>query len=417
MRPLYLRIYAAFVAVAVLCIATAGAVSWLWERGSSPDWSVNALQVVAERLPTEPAELARELNALAGKLGVEAAIWSADGELIARTTGAKLPSPGPNSPTASWVHGRAGPGVRTKLPDGRWIAAAVLHKDHHATILRFVGVLFAMALVVAIGCYPLARSITRRLEMLRDGVDRFGQGDLSARVCVYGRDEVAEVGRSFNASAERIEALVTHQKRVLANASHELRSPLARLRMAVELLDDGSPERLALIEEAARDIDELDALVGDVLLAARLESGEAPRRQEAVDLAEILAEEAQKIGLPLELPPAPLRGDPAMLRRLVRNLLENARRHGGGAVEAWIEPAEGALRLVVADRGPGVPESERERIFEPFHRAAGHAEGKDGGAGLGLSLVREIAEAHGGAARVLPREGGGSRFEVVLRVG
>ena len=109
-----------------------------------------------------------------------------------------------------------------------------------------------------------------------------------------------------------------------------------------------------------------------------------------------------------------MRGDPAMLRRLVRNLVENARRHGGGAVEAWLERAAGGVLLVVADRGPGVPEAERERIFEPFYRAAGHAEGADGGVGLGLSLVREIAEAHRGSARVAPREGGGSRFEVRL---
>jgi signal transduction histidine kinase len=109
-----------------------------------------------------------------------------------------------------------------------------------------------------------------------------------------------------------------------------------------------------------------------------------------------------------------------VLRVLLRNLLENARRHGGGAVEVEVSPLPdrpGGAVVRVSDRGPGVPEGERERIFEPFYRPPGHAEGHDGGVGLGLYLARRIAERHGGGIRCLPRDGGGTVFEVVLHAG
>ncbi|MCA9572718.1 MAG: sensor histidine kinase, partial [Myxococcales bacterium] len=130
----------------------------------------------------------------------------------------------------------------------------------------------------------------------------------------------------------------------------------------------------------------------------------------AVDLRALLAEEAAHTGARVEGPAREVEGDPGLLRRLVRNLLENAARHGGGEVEARTT-AEG---FEVADRGPGVRPEDRELIFEPFHRPAGHSEGADGGVGLGLWLVREIATRHGGSVRCEAREGGGARFVVRL---
>jgi len=221
---------------------------------------------------------------------------------------------------------------------------------------------------------------------------------------------VADLARSFNRAAGRIQALVEGQRRQLAFASHELRSPLARLRLALEMMA-GDP---ALKERAARDLGELDDLIGELLEASRLEVLGRPERGEVVDLLGLVAEEAARVEAAAEGEPAEVRGDPRLLRRLVRNLLENGRRHAGGAgVEARVERSGGGARLRVSDRGPGVPEAERERIFEPFYRPPGAAE-TGTGHGLGLALVRQIARAHGGDVRCLPREGGGTVFEATL---
>jgi signal transduction histidine kinase len=244
-------------------------------------------------------------------------------------------------------------------------------------------------------------------------VDALAGGDLKARVQVEGQDEVAELARSFNRAAELIERLVGAQRSMLAGASHELRSPLARIRMAVELLQETAPADLA--GQLARDVDELDELVDELLLASRLQALPRPQRVEDVDLLALLAEECARGGGEVGGQALRVAGDRRMLRRMVRNLVDNAHRYGGGSpVEGSVSGRDGQAVLRVEDRGPGVPDEERERIFEPFYRPAGWREGAEGGAGLGLALVRQIARTHGGDARCLAREGGGSCFEVSL---
>lgn len=175
------------------------------------------------------------------------------------------------------------------------------------------------------------------------------------------------------------------------------------------------PASEAQKDQAARDVAELDSLIEEVLEASRLEARGPSARQEPVDLLALVAEEGARHEVDVRGEALVTAGDPRLLRRLVRNLLENARRHGGeGLIEARVERAEpSGLRLLVLDRGPGVAESERERIFEPFHRPSGSAESGQG-FGLGLALVRQIARAHGGEAQCRPREGGGTVFEVLL---
>jgi two-component system OmpR family sensor kinase len=200
----------------------------------------------------------------------------------------------------------------------------------------------------------------------------------------------------------------------LANASHELRSPLARIRMAVELVQDGAPEPIRI--ELARNIAELDQLIGELLLASRLDAAAGqPGPAVLVELADLVVEECARIGASCTVEPVRTFGDPALLRRMVRNLLENGQRHGGGtSVELTLTKGEGPeIRLEVADGGPGVPENEREAIFAPFYRLGGASEA-DGGAGLGLSLVRQIARHHGGDAECIERRGGGCVFRVTL---
>ncbi len=413
-RRLFLQIYVAFIGVALLCIIAAALAARAIHGAPAPlpEPVVAAAEALGEAVPTgaPEAEVERILGEWGGRLHLELGLWDADRRLMG-TTSPLLPTPEQGCSRIGWFSTRAGKGVRVGLADGRWLAAMHRHPPQWAQLDKHLLLLALLLLVVAAGCYPVARRITRRLEALQDGVDQWGRGDLASRVPVQGKDEVALVAQTFNTAAERIEALVAAQRRMLSSASHELRSPLARLRMAVELLD-GDDE---LRDGAVGDIEELDGLVGDILLSSRLESGTAQRPETPVELLQLVTAEAERAGASVVGEATTIAGDARMLKRLVRNLLDNASRHGGGGVEVALEPvAPDRVRLVVADRGPGVEESLRDRIFEPFYRPEGHAEGSDGGVGLGLALVREIAEHHGGTARCVGREGGGSRFEVEL---
>jgi signal transduction histidine kinase len=280
-----------------------------------------------------------------------------------------------------------------------------------------VGLIVLLAVLfvaVALGAYPVVRSLTRRLESLQRGVERFGAGSLGQRVDESGRDEVAKVARSFNQAAERIETLVRSHQSLLANASHELRSPLARLKMALAMLPQAEgAQRDTLRREAESNIAELDALVEEVLLASRLDADAWTLKREPVELLGLAAEEAARVDAQASGEPLSVPGDERLLRRALRNLLENAHRYGAGAIDAIVERDGASVKLRVCDRGPGVPEAFRERIFEAFFRLPGHAE-REGGVGLGLSLVRQIAQRHGGDVRCEPREGGGSCFVLEL---
>ena len=304
--------------------------------------------------------------------------------------------------------------------------------DHPLAWLRppygFWWTLGLAGLGVMIGVFPVARRLTQRLEGLQRGVQRWGEGDLSARLPEGGHDEVADLSRRFNDAAERVQtlmdsqaALLQSQKSLLANASHELRSPLARIRMAVELAGTGGSP--AAREEIQRNIGELDLLVDEILLASRLDAREADLGTvEQVDLIGLVAEESARVGAGFELAEGAdavlVPGVVKLLRRAVRNLLENAVRHGqrtgrGGEVTAALSLQGGQAVLHVDDRGPGVPPDQRERIFEPFYRMPGASE-RDGGVGLGLALVRSIAERHGGRVDCDNRAGGGARFTLRL---
>ena len=204
---------------------------------------------------------------------------------------------------------------------------------------------------------------------------------------------------------------------MLAGASHELRSPLARIRMALELLaDESDPVRRGeLSRRAADDIVELDALVEELLLSARAQPG-VPRRPSAeIDLLALVRQEAQAVGAEVTGEPVSLHCEGAMMRHMVRNLFANARLHGGGgAIRAEVRRGETQAVIAVEDDGPGVPESERERIFAPFYRLPGPRSPGDTGLGLGLALVRQVARYHAGDVTYIARQPTGSRFEVRL---
>jgi signal transduction histidine kinase len=316
------------------------------------------------------------------------------------------------------------------LSDGKAITLRVAPRDRPTGTGGFApwrtpfGLGWMIALVgiaVALGVYPIVRRLTQRLETLQRGVQRWGEGDLSVRVIEEGQDEVADLSKRFNASAERIEKLVRSHKSLLANASHELRSPLTRIRMGLELMGDRpSP---AARDEISRNIGELDQLIDEILLASRLDASEADMGTiEAVDLTGLAAEECSQVNAELDLVEGTdnarltVPGVSRLLRRAIRNLLENARRYGNGDIRVELGSANGFATVRVTDRGPGVPPALRERIFEPFYRLPGASE-RNGGVGLGLALVKSIAERHGGSVRCEEGPEGGASFVIRLPAG
>ena len=329
-------------------------------------------------------------------------------------------------PRIDYPHGHfgSGPEFLVRMEDGEVVH---IHLPRPArpfwdrSPLGFVWMLGLVGLAVALGTYPVVRRLLRRLEQLQKGVEQWGTGNLSARVPVHGQDEVAFLAQRFNHAAEQIEQLVTSHKSLLANASHELRSPLARIRMGLELL--GQHAAPAMKEEISRSVNELDQLVDEVLLASRLDARQADLGAvENVDLTGLACEECARLDVPLDLGEAPqslnVQGVPKLLRRMLRNLLENAHRYGGHngievqlAAETRDDNAWVCLR--VCDRGPGVPVDLRERIFEPFYRLPGASE-REGSVGLGLALVRSIVQRHGGSVHCEDRPGGGAQFVVRL---
>lgn len=286
----------------------------------------------------------------------------------------------------------------------------------HGTSLILV--LLVLFVGVALGAFPVVRRLTRRLEALKAGVLEFGAGHFSHRVDDSGKDEVADLARSFNRAAGQIEALLRSHQSLLANASHELRSPLARLKMAFSMLDtaDGA-HRQRLQDEIHTNIAELDALVEEVLLASRLDSARQNELDGDLDLLPLAAEEAARAGAELRVPEGStsvhVHAEERLLRRALRNLLDNARRYGGPDISVEMVRKAGNVEIAVCDRGPGVPADMRERVFEAFFRLPGHAE-QAGGVGLGLSLVRQIAERYQGHVRCEARPGGGSKFVLSL---
>jgi signal transduction histidine kinase len=362
----------------------------------------------------------------------EVVVRNVEGEVVGKglarirnPDGLPIEAPQPQPPDMSHPPGHfgTGPEFMVHMQNGELIHVHLPRPPRSFWSRQPYGFFWTLGLVglaVALGTYPIVRRLTRRLENLQKGVEQWGTGNLSARVAEQGSDEVAFLAQRFNHAAEQIEQLVTSHKSLLANASHELRSPLARIRMGLELMgENASP---GIKEEISRSVSELDQLIDEILLASRLDAKETDFGTiESVDLTGLASEECARTDASLELGYTPQRivvqGVPKLLRRMLRNLLENARRYGTSDIEVQLESitrqGQAWVSLRVCDRGPGVPPELRERIFEPFYRLPGASE-REGGVGLGLALVRSIVQRHGGQVTCEDRAGGGASFVVLL---
>jgi signal transduction histidine kinase len=410
MRKLYQKIYLTMIAALLLVVVIAGT---LWRLGSAPSPLHQALEMAGELLggalppATAPRDVQQQaLDHLAQRVHADLGLFDATARPIA-FSGRPVPPPFPDS-DGGWVYGPGGPAWSFRLPDLRWVVvrAPRRHRNPAIGLVLFLGLI---ALAVATSAFPVVRGLTRRLETLQAGVETLGAGNLSTRVKVEGRDEVARLAESFNRAAARIEDLVDAHRMLLANASHELRTPLSRIQLGIELMGAKSDPKYAA--DLKRDIAELDGLIDEILLASRIEAIRAPIAEEDVDLLALAAEECARYDdCDLQGEPITRRGDPRLLRRMIRNLLENAERHGKPPVKVTLKRAGNDAVIEVSDAGPGIPPSQREHVFTPFYRLAGDPKG----AGLGLSLVRQIARLHGGDAVAAPRADAPSSFRVTL---
>lgn len=405
---LFLKIYLTLLAsLAFVAVASAVLVR-INQDEQDRGWSGRRDRFITEMLPAsdDPATLSATLDRLSSALDADIAVYGSDHQLIA-AAGASQP---PLDMSRREARREGGHGFATRLPDGRFVALTSdgpLGRGGRNPLSS----LALVAAVIGLAAYPVVRHLTRRLERLRKGVEIWGGGDLSRRVAVSGSDEVAAVAKSFNEAAGQIERLVAAHRSLLANASHELRSPLARLRMAIDLYERSGSDKTR--DEIVKNLGELDDLVEEILLASRLDHVRLPERLEEVEMLALTAEEAAGSNIAVSGSAATVSGDPRLLRRLVRNLVQNALRHGAPPVTAHVRRDGPIVRLVVRDCGAGIPESERDRIFEPFYRPSGRSE-STGGWGLGLALVRQIATHHGGSVHFEISPDGGACFVVNL---
>jgi signal transduction histidine kinase len=412
MLRLYLRFYIALVASLLLFVVAIAAL-WHFTGGSMEQTGTTLSRLLQNVLPpaeSSSAEQQAALRRLAAGLNGDVTLFDKDGTPVA-AIGRPLPPPGSaRHDSMIMVPRDRGPTSYLHLADGRWLAANVPMGYGHARVL-FHFILVLLALAIGLAAFPIVRQISRRLERLQRGVESLGAGNLTARVAVEGRDEVARLAASFNRAAEQIEQLVQSHKSLLANASHELRTPLARIRLAVELMKNSADEKRK--KGLEQDIAELDWLVDEILLASRLDAVNERVGTEELDLLALAAEECARYDdVQLEGAMISIRGDARLLRRLLRNLLENARRHGAPPTHVRIARLAAAATITVWDGGPGVPQSEFENVFRPFYR---HKEAVNStGTGLGLALVRQIARRHGGDASCTAMDDGRSCFIVTL---
>jgi signal transduction histidine kinase len=270
----------------------------------------------------------------------------------------------------------------------------------------------------------LASILTRKIRPLREAAQRMAEGDLSGRVELKGNDEICALGADFNLMAERLNDLLQSQRQLVRDVSHELRSPLARLRVALELAERSDDRRKAL-SRIEKEADELERLITELLSLARLESGQSGLERYSLQLDELIAKvvvdadfeaQPQEKTVRLTADSVSLVGDGVLLRSAVENVIRNAIRHTppGSEVQVSLVKETDQCVIRVRDAGPGVETSQLQLMFDPFTRTTEARERGSGGFGLGLAIARRAILIHGGDVSAQNHPAGG--LEVSLRL-
>lgn len=400
-RRLYHQIYLTIVASLIIVVVVSGV---LWSVFGRDRFNRDVFEIAARMaeisLPEagKAAQVQKQaIDRLGQDLSIDITLYDDSGRLIA-SHGDLLPIPEADERPGKWQHERGGRTWSLQLSDGRSLIVNFGRRGPHRPLLTLILFFSCVAVGVGLGAYPFVRRLTRRLERLQEGVERMGAGDLAARVEVNGRDEVARLAECFNDAAQKIDDLVSAHRLLLANASHELRTPLARIRLGVEMMgDEGNRERREALQQ---DIAELDVLIDEILLMSRLDAGSYADRTESVDFVALVAEECSRFEDCTLSGSTPIfAADRRLLRRLVSNLLENAHQHGAAPVTVELRSTTDDAILTITDSGEGIKQGDQEKVFQPFFRASDRQNVE--GYGLGLPLVRQIAEAHGGQVTII----------------
>ena len=313
----------------------------------------------------------------------------------------------------------------TAEADGTTVLVAGSLEDVRESTTALAGSLLlavplSTAVLAGVVWWAVGRAL-RPVEAIRSRVEQISAADVDQRVPEpTAPNEIARLARTMNAMLGRLQRSAERQRRFVADAAHELRSPLARMRAELEV-DRAHPDsadpaatRASVLDEAVT----LQRLVDDLLLLARGDAGALDVRAGPVDLDDVVARQVaeHRGGLPIDtrqVRPVQVRGDETQLRRAVANLLGNAVRHARSTVTVTLTEDDGRAVLTVADDGPGIPAEERDRVFERFTRLD-DARSADGGAGLGLAIARDIAERHGGGLALITSAPDGARFVFTL---
>ncbi len=467
-RTLASRLVMLGVLQTALIAATAGAIWWL-EGPHGDAWPGERIDRSAraklEQVADKPDELAAALAELRDQR-IEVSVYDADRALVATNVDPPLAIPARHhGPPPEWRDGRDGAEHRSDSdgpppvpsPDGD-------HADrgpgfgpgpgNHAMVLGFTvhgkrGYLVARGvhtspgltgplltlicgfIVTAIGALITARWILRPIERLSGTARAFGAGDLAARSRLDRSDEIGELGRGFDEMAHRIERLLVAEKELLANVAHELRTPLSRIGVALDLAGEGDSDAArASLSEIAVDVTELETIVDDILTAMRFEvarGGELPLRRAVTSPASIATAAVERLrsrhsDRPIELETGADLGmidvDPRLFRRAIDNLLENAHKYTPDRAApirlAVSRAGDDAIAFEVSDRGIGIAEDDLPRIFTAFFRSDRSRSRETGGVGLGLTLAKRIVEAHAGKIDVTSAVGVGTTMKLTV---
>ena len=301
-----------------------------------------------------------------------------------------------------------------RAADGRWwtmrlVEGGVLSAWQGRVLLWFALSAVALAPVV----YLFARRLAAPISAFAAAAERLGRDPGAPPVAVRGSAEIETAGAAFNDMQDRLRRYVADRTTMIGAVAHDLRTPLTRLRFRIE----GTPEPLR--RKMATDLDEMEQMIAATMAFVRDTAQPAQRRRlELSSLVEAVADEMAETGLDVHAEPGRpvvVDGDPVALRRLVANLIENAVKFGARA-RARVYADDLSAVVEIDDDGPGVPEAQREQVFEPFHRGEPSRSRQTGGAGLGLAVVRSIARAHGGDAQLENRAEGGLRARARLPI-